>query len=503
MRRIDVTERRARLGVRHRLAVAARADGPAEVAHDLVALHSTDPSSVYVAIWARANGGSVRDVELALYEDRTLIRLLGMRRTVFVTTLDVAPVLQAACSDAVAARERRKLLGFLAASEVADDEEGVRAWLAETEDIAVRALAARGESTAAELAGDDARLSTKVVLSAGKDYEGTQKVASRLLLLLAAEGRAVRGRPRGSWTSHQYRWAPLTYWFPGGLAHWDTHRAEEELARRWLRAFGPATADDLRWWAGWTKTQVKRVLTEVKPVEVDLGGGTTGLLLPDDLEETAPPEPWAALLPALDSTPMGWHEEAGSSASTVRASSTGPGTSALRSGGTAVSSGAGRRTGAVRSSAASWRTSAPTRGRRYGARRSAWPYLWARSGSAPAPAAAPGWRTNWRSETGRPPPCRRRPVRTRRSAASRVRARHRADPVVEVRRHQHQGSRGAQFGRSRQQLPEQRLHLLLREERAQAVVRPPPPYPTCGLGLRVMSKRSGSVKTDSSRLAEA
>lgn len=308
MRRIDVAERRARIGVRHRLAVAHRAPDPVEVAHDLVALHGTDPSSVYVAIWARTNDGSVRGVEQALYEDRSLIRLLGMRRTVFVTSLDVAPVVQAACSHAVAARERRKLLGFLAASGVADDEAGVRTWLAETEDIAVRALAARGESTAAELAGDDARLSTEVVLSAGKSYEGTQKVASRLLLLLAAEGRVVRGRPRGSWTSHQYRWAPLTDWFPGGLAHWDTHRAEEELARRWLRAFGPATADDLRWWAGWTKTQVKRVLTELRPVEVELGGGASGLLLPDDLDGTAPPEPWAALLPALDSTPMGWHE---------------------------------------------------------------------------------------------------------------------------------------------------------------------------------------------------
>jgi hypothetical protein len=308
MRRIDVAERRARLGVRHRLAVAARAKDPVEVAGDLVALHSTDPSSVYVASWARTNGGSVRDVERALYEERSLIRMLGMRRTVFVTTLDVAPVMQAACSQAVAARERRKLLGFLTASKVADDDAGVRAWLAETEDIAVRALAARGEATAAELAGDDPRLSTTVVLAAGKNYEGTQKVASRLLLLLAAEGRVVRGRPRGSWTSHQYRWAPLTDWSPGGLAEWDTHEAEEELARRWLRAYGPATADDLRWWAGWTKTQVKRVLTALEPVEVDLGGGTTGLLLPDDLEETEPPEPWAALLPALDSTPMGWHE---------------------------------------------------------------------------------------------------------------------------------------------------------------------------------------------------
>ncbi|MFE0420675.1 winged helix DNA-binding domain-containing protein [Streptomyces tendae] len=307
MRRIDVAERRARLGVRHRLAVAARAKNPVEVAGDLVVLHSTDPSSVYVATWARTNDGSVRDVEHALYEDRTLIRLLGMRRTVFVTTLDTAPVLQAACSRVVAARERRKLLGFLAESGVADDEKGVRTWLAETEDIAVRALAARGEATAAELAGDDPRLSTTVTLAAGKSYEGTQKVASRLLLLLAAEGRVVRGRPRGSWTSHQYRWAPLTDWSPGGLAEWDTREAEEELARRWLRAYGPATADDLRWWAGWTKTQVKRVLTALEPVEVDLGG-TTGLLLADDLEETKKPEPWAALLPALDSTPMGWHE---------------------------------------------------------------------------------------------------------------------------------------------------------------------------------------------------
>lgn len=308
MRRIDVAERRARLGVRHRLAVAARAQDPVEVARDLVALHSTDPSSVYVANWARTKGGSVQDVARALYEERSLIRLLGMRRTVFVTSLDVAPVMQAACSQAVAARERRKLLGFLAASEVADDAAGVAKWLAETEEIALRALAARGEATAADLAGDDPRLSTTVVLSAGKSYEGTQKVASRLLLLLAAEGRVVRGRPRGSWTSHQYRWAPLTDWFPGGLAEWDVHRAEEELARRWLRAFGPATADDLQWWAGWTKTQVKRVLKELGPVEVDLGDGATGLLLPDDLEETVPPEPWAALLPALDSTPMGWHQ---------------------------------------------------------------------------------------------------------------------------------------------------------------------------------------------------
>ncbi len=305
MRRIDVAERRARLALRHRLTADTRADDPTDVARSLLALHGTDPSSVYVGAWARMNDGRVADVERALYEDRSLIRFMGMRRTVFVTSLDVAPVLVAACSRPVAARERRLLVSMLADSGIASDASGVPAWLAEAEEVALRALKERGEATAAELASDDPRLSTELVLSRGKSYEGRQKLASRLLLLLAAEGRVVRARPRGSWQSHQYRWAHLTDWIPGGLADWDPQEAETEAARRWLHTFGPAPADDLRWWAGWTKTQTKRALTELRPVEVDLDG-TPGLLLPDDLAETPAPEPWAALLPSLDSTPMGW-----------------------------------------------------------------------------------------------------------------------------------------------------------------------------------------------------
>jgi len=304
MRRITVRERRARLGLRHRLAGAARGDGPVEVARSLVAVHSTDPSSVYLTLLARMASGDISSVERALYEDRTLIRLLGMRRTVFVATLEIAPLIQAACSLTVAARERRKLLSWLAEAEVSDDVDG---WLADVERAAVSALAARGEATAAELATDDPRLGTQLVLARGKSYEGRQNVSSRVLFLLAAQGEAVRGRPRGSWTSHQYRWSPLTLWCPQGLANWPAEAAEVELARRWLRAYGPATPEDLRWWAGWTKTQVKRVLTELQPAEVDLHGAP-GVALADDLDPAPEGEPWVALLPALDSTPMGWQQ---------------------------------------------------------------------------------------------------------------------------------------------------------------------------------------------------
>jgi hypothetical protein len=117
----------------------------------------------------------------------------------------------------------------------------------------------------------------------------------------------VRTRPRGSWTSHQHRWALLEHWCPAGLDTWTSEAARTELARRWLRGYGPATADDLYWWTGWKKTQVRQVLARIDPVEVDLDG-VPGLLLPDDLDPPPAAKPWAALLPGLDSTPMGWQQ---------------------------------------------------------------------------------------------------------------------------------------------------------------------------------------------------
>ncbi|OIJ92647.1 winged helix DNA-binding domain-containing protein [Streptomyces monashensis] len=308
MHGIGVEQRRARLAWRHRLAAEARAADPVEAAGSMLALHGTDPSSVYLSAWARMTDGSVAGVERALYEDRTLIRLLAMRRTVFVTPLELAPVLQAACSRSVAVRERRKLLKILADSGIGDgDEAGTEQWLKGAEEAAQRALEARGEATASELAGDDPRLAVQVVLAPGKKYEGRQNVSSRLLLLMAAEGRAVRGRPRGSWTSHQYRWSSLSRWCPEGLAELPIAEAETELARRWLHTFGPAPAEDLQWWAGWTKTQTAKALVPVATTEVDLGS-TVGLVLSDDLEDVPAPEPWASLLPALDPTPMGWKQ---------------------------------------------------------------------------------------------------------------------------------------------------------------------------------------------------
>ena len=304
VRRIGVQERRARLGVRHRLVAATRAESPFAVAADVVALHGTDPASVFLAIFARMRTGGIEAIERALYDDRVLVRLLGMRRTMFVVPLDLAPVVQAACTRAIAVQERRKLVQLLDRAGIADNPDG---WLADVEESTMGVLASRGEATAVELSEHEPRLRTSILMAEGQPYEARQNVSTRVLFLLAADGRIIRGRPRGSWTSSQYRWSPLETWLPGGMAEWPTEAAQVELARRWLAAFGPGTAADLRWWTGLTAGQIRKALAQLGPVEVDLDG-TTGFVLPDDLEPAPAAEPWAALLPALDPTPMGWSE---------------------------------------------------------------------------------------------------------------------------------------------------------------------------------------------------
>jgi hypothetical protein len=110
--------------------------------------------------------------------------------------------------------------------------------------------------------------------------------------------------------SSQHSWVPTESWLGSPIDAMPADTARSELVRRWLRAFGPGTVADLQWWTGLGKRDVVRALTEVGPVEVELDGGATGLVLADDLGAARAPAPWVALLPALDPTVMGWKERA-------------------------------------------------------------------------------------------------------------------------------------------------------------------------------------------------
>jgi hypothetical protein len=304
--RIEVGRRRARLAVRHHLAGSARANSAVEAARDLVALHATDPASVHLSAWARTRTADAGGLERALYEDRSLVRMLGMRRTMFVVPSELAPVIQSAATRAIAVQERRRLVQLLQQAGVAEDAD---AWLKEVERATLEALAARGSATGAELSAADPRLRRQIMLAEGKPYAAQVNVTTRVLFLLSADGLIMRGRPRGSWISSQFSWHLTESWIPGGLPECETETAQAELVRAWLSAFGPGTEADLRWWTGWTAREVRRALSRLEVCEVDLDG-EDGLVLGEDMEDVGELEPCAALLPALDLTVMGWARRA-------------------------------------------------------------------------------------------------------------------------------------------------------------------------------------------------
>ena len=305
IRPVSVAERRRRLAVRHHLAPAERAGTVVAAAADLIGLHGTDPASVYLAARARTREADQAAIEHALYEERSLVRMLGMRRTVFVVPADLVPVIQAACTDQIAERMRRQLTQVVTEAGIAPD---AATWLKDVAEGTIRVLAARGSATGAELAQDEPRLRTQIIAAEDNRYGGAVNLTTRLLTLLAAEGLMVRGRPRGGWTSSQFAWSAEPK-----RANLLAPVARTELARRWLAAFGPAPPTDLQWWTGLTAGQVKQALAHLDVIEVDLDGSPGVMLAADEPDLDALPvaaEPWAALLPALDPTAMGWRERA-------------------------------------------------------------------------------------------------------------------------------------------------------------------------------------------------
>jgi hypothetical protein len=310
--KVGVAQRRARLVERQLLGAPVATVG--QVADALVALHATDPVTVYLSARARSRC-AVDEVDAALYEERAVVRMLGMRRTVFVVPAGLADVVQAACTDDVARRMRRQMEKDLAGGGVGDGDAG--AWLRSVEDGVLRALAARGGgATGAQLSADEPRLRTQLVYAADKSYGGAAYITSRVLVLIAAEGRTIRGHRRGGWTSGQFEWFLPQAWLRGGEsagaglgAGLDAGLARTELARRWLTTFGPGLVADLQWWAGWTGAQTKAALAALPVAEVDLDG-QAGVALADDLDFPADAPEVGALLPALDPAPMGWQARA-------------------------------------------------------------------------------------------------------------------------------------------------------------------------------------------------
>ena len=277
----------------------------------MVVLHATDPATVYLSVLARCRELTVSDVAAALYSDRSLVRMMAMRRTLFVVPSDLVAVVHHGASLEVAATIRRRLLGQLATlptePELPDDLAG---WLADVEASVEAILRTRGSATGSDLSAAEPRLRTAILPTSDKTYDVRRTITTQVLTLMAAEGRIVRTEPRGSWLSRHHTWEPADRWWPEGIADLEPSLARVRLVEAYLGRFGPATEADIAWWTGWSlgPTRAALAAADLQPVELD--GGSGWVRAGDVATVGEQPTEVAALLPALDPTPMGWKQRA-------------------------------------------------------------------------------------------------------------------------------------------------------------------------------------------------
>lgn len=307
-RQVSDAERRARLARRHHLAPGHEAPDVETAADSLVALHATDPATIFQSARARAPHTTVADLEQALHDERTLVRHMAMRRTLWVFPRARLADAQAAASNRVAEAQRRRLVKDV-------EEAGLHAdggaWLQTAGDATVAALAGGRELTSTELRGEVEELDGWLVYSPHKSYGGRMAVAGRVLTVLSAQGRIVRATNNGRWSVARPRWTATEAWLGEPIARRGAAEGTAAMVTAWLRAFGPGTERDIKWWLGSTLALVRAALQEIGAVAVTLEDGSQAYLLADDLEAEPPlDEPWAALLPPLDPTTMGWQERA-------------------------------------------------------------------------------------------------------------------------------------------------------------------------------------------------
>jgi DNA glycosylase AlkZ-like len=225
----------------------ATVGSPAEVARWICGAQAQDMPAGRLAFRARSRRLRAVDIAQARTEKRSLLRAWVMRGTVHLIATEDADLLLPLFAPGMIARSRRRLEQLGLDRDGQDKATG----LIENE------LASEGPRTRPEI----------LEKLRGAGLVPRDEVKYHIWALATAQGIACLGPDRGGQTC-----LVLVRDWLGELSPNDRHASLAELARRYLRAFGPATADDLARWSGLglreARAGVAAIATELEEVRI-------------------------------------------------------------------------------------------------------------------------------------------------------------------------------------------------------------------------------------------
>ncbi len=250
-------------------------------------LHASGATVPYLSLRARCSGFVKKELQEALYDRRSLGKVLCMRSTLFILPKELLPTAYQA------ARRRREIL--------------LNRWLRH------RGITRQEYERSAALIKDVLGNAAKTAAEIRRELDDPTLAAT--VDLMPNDWQLIRGRPRGSCRSNLYEYNPFETWFPDvDLESVTAEEALVKLVEHYLSHLGPATEEDSVWWTGLGKLEIRQALAAIRRQLMDIvieGLGEVHLVLAKDfegLERGYGKERSIHLLPGLDSYVMGYKD---------------------------------------------------------------------------------------------------------------------------------------------------------------------------------------------------
>ena len=258
---------------RHRLDARAPHEEALGVASVLCGLHAQVLSSAELTLWARVADLRRDDVSRWLWQDKALVKQWAMRGTLHLLPAAELGLWHGALGTYAHWLKPSWFKGF------GTSREEMEALIA---------------AVSAALAG---RCLTREQLAGELGEERLTESWGAYLKPVAFRGQLCFGPDAG----RNVTFTRPDTWLGAPVEPWDGEAALDEVARRFLRAYAPATADDFRRWWAISEPQARRRLQRLDVAEVSVGGERAYVLAQDaEALAAAEPDDTVRLLPGFD-----------------------------------------------------------------------------------------------------------------------------------------------------------------------------------------------------------
>lgn len=274
---------------KHHLTPKSKIDDIIQITDDICGLHSTELTTSYLSLFERTNNFKKENLEKELFVKKSLGRIRGMRRTLFIQTRKMIPIVYTATFKLI----EKNFVKYMEFHKIS---------LSEYNKVSkeILNLLKGKELSASEIRKE---LNSKLNIPA-------------IIQLMCNNGLLIRGQPINDWKDRRNKYSKFSNYFPDmELTIENKSLAIRILLENYLRCYGPATENDLSWWTGLTKTEIRKTLSKI---EMELNNikifsiQGTFILFKSDIELIRNlanyDKPSLSLLPRLDPYPMGYKE---------------------------------------------------------------------------------------------------------------------------------------------------------------------------------------------------